>query len=49
MSFSTNARIAKLRGMLAARTRNGSPKPGYENNVPAIEAEIARLEGISKA
>jgi len=45
MSFSTNARIAKLRGMLRAR----QGKTEYKDSVKAIEAEIARLEGISKA
>lgn len=39
------ARIAELKGKLAARTQNGKPKPGYKTNVAAIRREIARLNG----
>lgn len=39
------ARIAELKGRLAARTLNGKPKPGYKTNVAAIRREIARLNG----
>lgn len=43
-------RLEKLRAMLAARTRLNAegkvePMPGFAENVAAIKAEIARLEG----
>lgn len=37
-------RLASLKAMLAGRTQNGKPKPGYRRNVQAIRAEIAKLE-----
>lgn len=38
------ARLADLRSKLAARMLNGSPKPGFKQNVRMLRAEIAKLE-----
>lgn len=40
----TKLRLLELRAMLASRTLNGKPKPGYRVNVERIRGEIAKLE-----
>lgn len=41
-------RLVKLRTMLRARTDSkGKAVPGYEKNVPEIQAEIERLEAFT--
>lgn len=47
VEFAIKPRLAKLRKMLAARER--LPTGNWGENVSAIRAEIARLEGNSKA
>lgn len=37
-------RLAQLRDMLAARTKDEKPLKGYAHNVTALRAEIAALE-----
>lgn len=42
----TTPRIKALQAKLAARTNpDGTPKANFHENVKAIKAEIARLEG----
>lgn len=43
MHTDTSQRIADLRRKLAARMQDGKPKLGYQRNVLALKAEIARL------
>lgn len=44
--MSHEERLAKLKRMLAARTRGGEAMKEYRDSVPAIRAEIARLEAL---
>jgi len=44
----TAERLEKLRRMLKARTQGGEARSEYRDSVPAIRAEIERLEALQE-